>query len=215
MAEHDATQVWEETKKVLLDKLPFNLSIFDAFNACTPITIDGDTLILGLTTQQMHLAGHLQTPDNRNAILQVLKQKIGPKANYQVIDGQTLAHWQVVKSRQERAEASGQQQLQDRLGRREMVGSVDELSQELYRRHGELKNRQFPQVKARFLAETIPLLVEGEDRIRQQGNLNEDQFIRQFARLLDKLAGMTDVSASLIALEMARYRKAKAARKQG
>lgn len=212
MAELDATQVWEETKKVLLDKLPFNLSVFDAFNACKPITIDDNTLVLGLTTQEMHMAGHLQTPDNRNAILHVLEQKIGPGASYQVIDGQTLEHWKVVKARQERAEASGQQQVQDRIDRRAMVGSVDELSKELYRRHNELKNRQFPQVKARFLAETIPLLVEGEDRIRQQGNLNEDQFIRQFARLLDKLANMTDVGAPIIALEMARYRATRAAR---
>lgn len=212
MAELDATQVWEETKKVLLDVLPFNLAVFDAFNACRPITIDRDILVLGMTTEQMHMSGHLQTPDNRNAINRVLKQRIGPNGTYILIDGQTVAHWQVSKARLQRAEASEQQQAQDRLGRRDLVDSLDELSQELYRRHSELKNKQFPQTKARFLAESIPVLADAEERFRQESNLNEDQFIRQFARLLDKLAGMTDVSATIIALEIARYRRAKAAR---
>jgi len=47
--------------------------------------------------------------------------------------------------------------------------------------------------------------------MRQQSGLNEDQFIRQWARLLDRLAGMTEVGATIIALEVARYRGAKAA----
>jgi len=211
MAELEAAQVWEETKKVLLDKLPFNLGVFDAFNACVPITIDEDTLVLGMTTAQMHMGGHLQTPDNRNAITQVLHQKIGPNAKYILIDGSTVDHWEVAKARHVRAAASEHQQVQDRQGRRTMVDSVDELSQELYRRHGDLKNKQFPQIRARFIAECIPLLADAEERMRQQSGLNEDQFIRQWARLLDRLARWTEVGATIIALEVARYRGAKAA----
>ena len=214
MAELDANQVWEETKKALLDMLPFNMAIFDAFNACQAITIDEGVLVLGLTTDKMHMAGHLRTPDNRNAINQVLAQKIGPNASYNVIDGTTLDEWKVVKERQQRAAESEQQHVQERIGRRAVVASIDEISQELYRRHSELKYRQFPQIKAQFLAECIPVLADAEDKVKEQSGLNDEQHIRQWARLLDKLAGMTDVGATLIAIEITRYRRAKAAKQK-
>jgi len=210
----DAEQVWDETKKVLLDTLPFNLAIFDAFNACKAITLDESTLVLGMTTAQMHMSGHLNTPDNRNRITQILAQKIGDGATYVLIDGQTEADRKVAKERLTRAAAADQQKAQERVGRRALVNSLDDLSQELYRLHSELKNRQFPQVKAKFLTDCLPILAQAEVQMRQKSDLSEDQFIRQFARMLDKLAGMTDVSATLIALEISRYQRARKAQQQ-
>lgn len=201
----DAQVVWAKIKQEALAKLEFNLVLADALNAVVPVTVDGNLLVLGFAQGGMHHAGILQGPDKKNLIERVLRQESGAPMTHQFIDGTTLQDWEFVKARQQRASAHTEAGFSERKQQSSASASVDELIQELHRRYNAVEGRGFPQMKAKWLLDLIPSLVNLEEKLKG----NDELFYRQYARVIDKVASLLDIPAVVIALELEKYKRSR------
>ena len=202
----DAEAVWVKMKREAVAKLDFNLVLADALNAVVPITVDGNMLVLGFAAGGMHHSGILSVPDKKNLFEQVLRAEGGPQMNYQFIDGTTVEDWEFVKQRQARASTHTEAAIAGRKQATTSVSTVDDLIQELHRRYQGVEGRGFSQIKAKWLLDLIPTLVNVEEKLK-----SDEQFFRQFARVIDKVSSLTDIPAVTIALEIERYKRSKSA----
>lgn len=207
MATTDVNRVWDIVKKEFFNRMDFSLVVSDALNAAVPISVDGDQFVLGFSGKQFHNAGLLQTPERRNTIEKILEAGFKRPMRLVIIEGTTVGEWETFKAREARAREKAMEEFAAKQQAFQTKMSLDELAQELYRRHGTVAGRQFPHIKAQFLLECIPLVAEAEEAVRNSEEFNEDTFNRELARVLDKLGGMTDVPASVVALELAHYKE--------
>jgi len=206
-AEETAVKAWEATKKILLDKMPFNMVVYDAINAAVPITIDGNVLILGISNEQLHQKGLLDTPDQRNVIEATLSQLFKREFTYEVIAGTTLDDYRLVKERRAQAAEVAQRKASEEIQKRGVRRSIDAVTGEIQQRYSRVEYRQFPQHQARFLRDCLPLLVSTLDELEESGQAGSDEVERQLARLYDKLSVWTNMPAAVIALEVERLRE--------
>ncbi len=79
-------------------------------------------------------------------------------------------------------------------------GPWDEFLQHLHRQYQELPRRQFPQVKAHFLREALRGLINLEETQKFETGANEEQLERAVARILKRLASISDLSAVMVAI---------------
>lgn len=203
----DVNAVWEKVKEGTFQRIPFRANVMDTFHAATPITVDGDTLVVGFGPAEYHMSGLLRTPDTKNAIESTLQEMAKRRMVLEVIDGTTIEDWTRVRERRSISQQSQLKEAQQRMESRSTKGSFDDLREELTRRHGVVEGRQFPQVKARFLLDTLPLLVETEKSSKADPKVNEDTFNRELARTIDRIASWVDMSPGQVALELERFKR--------
>jgi len=201
----DPQKVWEYTKKKLLDRMPFNLAVMDALNAAVPITVEEKLLVLGLPKDQTHNRGHLETPEQRNMIEQILREALGEGFSFTVIDGTTQEEWEFIRDRRDAAKRAVQEEFAEKRRTSAITRSFTDLSRELAHRQAQMSGHKFPHMKAAFLLDAMPLIRNVENNMKADPNLNDAEFHRQFARVFDKLAVMLDMPASVIAVEYLRY----------
>ena len=201
----EAQAVWAKIKKEAIAKLDFNLVLADALNAVVPVTVDDNLLVLGFAEGGMHHAGVLQAPDKKNLIERMLLAESGVPMTYQLIEGTTIAEWEFVKARQERASAHTEASFAERKQQSAASSSVDELVQDLHRRYSNLEGRGFPQIKAKWLFDLIPTLVDTEEKLKG----NDALFYRQYARVIDKVASLLDIPAVVVALELEKHKRSR------
>ena len=73
--EVNVKELWEQTRQMLHEG-PINRALWDAAATIQPITIDQDTLILGLTAGQIQHASYLETAINKSRLQQILQTLI-------------------------------------------------------------------------------------------------------------------------------------------
>src|SRR5229473_7252982 len=86
------SQVWAETVDKVKDQMS-NRSLWETMEQAVAITIEDDTLILGLASRNYNNAGHLNISENRNAIEKTASQLTGRKLKMRVIEGDTFEDW--------------------------------------------------------------------------------------------------------------------------
>jgi len=204
-ARPEVVSVWEKVKSQTFDHIPFRANLMDAFHAAVPIAIDGDIFVVGFSAAQFHMSGLLRTPDTKNAAESVLRDMAKREIQLEVIEGTTVEEWRSIKERRTISRESQMRDARVRLDNRSTKGSFDSLREELARRHSEVEGRQFPQAKARFLRDVLPLLAETSANVKADPKVNEDTFNRELARTYDRLGSWVDMSASHVALELDRY----------
>jgi len=204
-ARPEVVSVWEKVKSQTFDHIPFRANLMDAFHAAVPIAIDGDIFVVGFSAAQFHMSGLLRTPDTKNAAESVLRDMAKREIQLEVIEGTTVEEWRSIKERRTISRESQMRDARVRLDNRSTKGSFDSLREELARRHSEVEGRQFPQAKARFLRDDLPLLAETSANVKADPKVNEDTFNRELARTYDRLGSWVDMSASHVALELDRY----------
>lgn len=204
-ARPEVVSVWEKVKSQTFDHIPFRANVMDAFHAAVPIAIDGDIFVVGFSAAQFHMSGLLRTPDTKNAAESVLRDMAKREIQLEVIEGTTVEEWRSIKERRTISRESQMRDARVRLDNRSTKGSFDSLREELARRHSEVEGRQFPQAKARFLRDVLPLLAETSANFKADPKVNEDTFNRELARTYDRLGSWVDMSASHVALELDRY----------
>ncbi|NCO33587.1 MAG: hypothetical protein AUJ92_02270 [Armatimonadetes bacterium CG2_30_59_28] len=204
-ARPEVVSVWEKVKSQTFDHIPFRANVMDAFHAAVPIAIDGDIFVVGFSAAQFHMSGLLRTPDTKNAAESVLRDMAKREIQLEVIEGTTVEEWRSIKERRTISRESQMRDARVRLDNRSTKGSFDSLREELARRHSEVEGRQFPQAKARFLRDVLPLLAETSANVKADPKVNEDTFNRELARTYDRLGSWVDMSASHVALELDRY----------
>jgi len=206
-------KIWKEATDVVLLRSDRFGPLNQAMQATLPIGLDGSMLVMTIPGSERHLAGHMETAANHNSILNALELVYGQALEFRLIDGATMEDWLALKAAEGRARASASQRIQDRhqpgggapaaapgAGRIGPEGPWDEFIQRMHRQYQDLPKRQYPQVKARFVRDTLRTLVNMEETQRLEGEVIEDVIDRAVARVIERLAAISDIPPVMIGM---------------
>lgn len=196
-------EVWEETKRKVREGelIP---PLWKALDVSRALALEGDTLIVGVSPVDFHLAGHLEAHENRLLVERALSEVLGRKATFRVIQGTKPSDWEKVKEREELAKATMEARVEARKREADLERLWRRVGDEIHRRLMSTPHRHFPQTKAKFLREVaVPMLAEAEPEARSLAP-SEEMAERQLARAIDRVAELLDVPPAILALEMLR-----------
>jgi tetratricopeptide (TPR) repeat protein len=201
-----ARELHEKVGAIMLQKSDRVSPLLRAWAAATPITVDDDLLVVGFDSVSQHLAGHLQTAGNRSLILDSLAAAAGRKMHFRFIEGVTADEWERVQRMEAQVRRADQEDMQRRMSGEESEAIWERLGEAIHLRHQALRARQFPQVRVQFLLETLPMLLEAEAQALVTPGSTPEGTTRALARAIERVAVLTELPATFVALELLRLR---------
>jgi hypothetical protein len=203
----DIKAIWEGVKKEALKHIEFTFPLSEAFNAAIPLAIDEDGIfVLGFDGANFFRSGMLERPDVRLKLEEILTGGFKRPFALRIIHGTTPEDWTTAKSREQRAAEKREEAYAQMQGTGGAQSSFDELGMDLRRRYGAVEGRQYTQVKARFLLDNVPSILQTEKTVAEREGKGTDAFQRQLSRLIESLALTLDVAPLVVALEIERQR---------
>jgi len=200
----DIQQLWQEVNQLLREGA-VNRPLWDAVATAQPLVLDGDTLVLGLTPQNMRHASYLETDINRARVRQILHARTGRNLDITVIEGTEAGDWERTKERKKAEEERTIGAIRRRASYRGAEAVWGQANEQLSEIFSGSRARAYATVKARLLVKTFPGILAAEQKARQEDPGADDAHQRYLNRLIDRVATYTDVPATVVALEYLRY----------
>lgn len=193
----------------VVDKIKMQImqrTLWQSLEISAPVVIDGNVFVVGFGPGNFHLSGFLTSPEHKNAIETALRELTGVSLTLRVIDGITIQDWMNVKQK----DASMQEMREDARVKRERASAVskswDTLLEQVARSYARTPLRQLPQARATYIQEMIVAISETMDVLMPKGAPLDELAERSLARAIDKIGQLAEVSPTIVALEIARYR---------
>lgn len=196
--------LWATCVERLKDRVN-NRSFWEAIEQTRPITIEDDTLIIGLEPGEYHRASHIQQTATMHAVVNTVKEIFNQPLQVRLIEGTTLEDWEAAKDREARVVAMRQAAVMPR--QTETPGQAenwDALYDQMSRLYANTPHRSLAQGKARYANEALYLLVEAMDYLYPEPP--DENAERSLARILDRIGHMADIPAAVLAFELERLR---------
>ena len=179
-------------------------SFWEALEATQPITIEDDTLIIGLDSPNFNLASHIRQTQAYNAVKNTVAELFGRPLNVRLIEGTTQEDWEATRSREQQAAAA---RAAEGVRREDLTVSHDSweaLIEQVARLYSTFANRSLPQVKARYANEALYAVAEAMDTLYPEPA--DDLTERSLARVLERIATVAEIPAPMLAFELERLR---------
>lgn len=200
----DLNWVWREVRKRVFIKLPFSLGVADAMEAVVPITLTEDAFVCGLSSRNYALAGNLHAVQVRNTIENILRQAANRQIRFELIEGTTLADWQAIQERQQRAHEAVVAMAERQIEEHHYDDVLNQVVTEMRRRITNTPDRMLPPVRAHLMLELVPQLADIEEMLFAGQETHDRR--RSMARAIDRIASFLEVSPFTLALEIERLR---------
>jgi len=200
----DLDWVWLEVRKRVFIKLPFSLNISEAMEQIVPITLDGDIFVCGMASENFLHSGLLNADKVRNTIENILRAAAKRPIHFEIIEGTTLANWQEVKQRRDKAKEAMVAIAEKRVENHHFEDVIIQIIAELRKRITSTPGRVLPQVRARLLLAVLPALADAEDMLFHGEETPDAR--RTMARALERVSTFLEVPPYVLALEVERYR---------
>lgn len=202
----DLGWVWKEVRKRVFIKLPFSLAVADALAAAVPITLDGDTFVVGLASRDYTMGTSITSPVVKNTIENILRQAAGRAISLEVIEGVALSDWEEMHDRRQKAQAALLAMAEQSAGDHHFEDVLNQIVGEIRHRISLVHDRPLPQVRAGLVLDIAPSLCDAEDMLfGDEGHSRETR--RAMARVLDRIANFLEVPPVTLALEVERHRR--------
>lgn len=170
-------------------------TLYRALDALMPVTIEGETVVLGLPHADYQLAGHLNAPNVRRWIEQYLAEAYGFQPNVVIIEGTTLADWQLHLRKQEELKKLAEQTARKQTQTTRAYTTWETLYEQVGRKFAETPGRSLAINRARYLREVIQMVKEALQKLP----LESEQDERQLNRVIERIATNAEVPATLVA----------------
>ena len=202
----DLGWVWREVRKRVFIKLPFSLGIADALEAVTPITLEGDHFVVGLSAAQYPMASQLSAQTVKNTIENILRQAAGRPIHFEVIEGTSVEDWQSLVERRQKAQEAVIAMASARAEEHHFEDVLNQIVGEIRHRVSQVQERMLPQVRAGLMLDMVPSLADAEEMLFQDSETRESR--RAMSRAIDRIATFLEVPPLTLALEIERHRRA-------
>ncbi len=196
--------LWANCVERLKDRIN-NRSFWEAIELTEPVTIEGDALIVGMEPENYGRASIVQQVANLHIVNEVVEQFFGIPLKVRLIEGNTLADWELVRERDARAQvmrSSVPTQRETSAGHGDLTW--ESVIEQISRLYAAAPHRALPQGKARFANEALYLLVESMDGLYPDDA--GDHAERSLARVLERIANASEIPAAVLAFELERLR---------
>lgn len=196
--------LWANSVELLKDRIN-NRSFWEALEATHPITIENDTLIIGLDSANFNRASHIQQSAHFNAIVRAVEERFNQPLKVRLIEGSSVADWEATKEREARLAALKQSPSVTNVPIPSALSdSWETLSERIARIYSGMPNRSLPQGKARYANEALYTLVEAMDTLYEEEG--DETTERSLARILERIATASEIPAPVLAFELERLR---------
>jgi hypothetical protein len=193
--------LWKQASDQVKDRVT-HMSLWLTMEQAVGLVIEDDTLILALPSRSINRASYLLSPEHRNAIEKALSRSAGRAMAFRVIEGESVADWEIVKKREDRVRAM-REAAYDRDDRKvERAQSWDEVVEGAARAWSACNLRALPQTKARYVRAMANVIVEAIERLCPSGP--DEASERLIAKVIDRVATNADVAPTVVALEIER-----------
>jgi hypothetical protein len=196
-------QVWQQTVSLCKDRVN-SRSFWEALEQAVAITIEDDTLIIGLRPEIFNLAGHLNVSEHRNAVEQAAGSILGRRVSLRIIEGDTMADWLNRKARDARVAAHREATYERRDQQMAEAQSWDSLYDYVARAYSGTPLRSLPQSRARYTTEMVYVIAEAMDQLYPERP--DENTERLLARVIDRVATNVELPSTLVAMEIERLR---------
>lgn len=193
----DLAETWREVLPEVRKGVT-GVGVWQALNACRPITLDEGTLVMGVPFEVSELAGHLRIPLTKRLIEQHMGSKLGREVVLRVIEGLELDDWLTVKRRDEEAKRLQRQAMEKVRQEASARASWEATFDALARKHASIPNKSLPQNRAKFFHEAVALIAETWREMPKDDELAE----RNYARCLERVAQYTELPSTFVALKV-------------
>src|SRR5205807_5032293 len=126
-----------------------------AMEAATPLTLNGDELILGYDPGEMHQSGLILDHRHRNVIEQIIEAASHRRLKLRVIPGQTLEDWNLAQQTEIEGARLQQQAREQFLKTAEAGQTWEAVGEQLVRRFAGIPHRGLTSVQGRFLSDAV------------------------------------------------------------
>ncbi|MDI6827311.1 MAG: hypothetical protein QME62_02370 [Armatimonadota bacterium] len=186
-------------------------TLWEALENAVPVTIDEGQFIVGFAPGSFHLSGNMTTSEHKMAIENAIRQFTGQPLTLRIIEGTSLQDWAHAKAKDQRMaalrDAAYQKQQQEKATAKSWEGLLEYVS----RRYANTPLRTLPQAKAKYIEEVVRTISETMDELMPDSDDADDDADelaeRSLARVLEKVATLTEVPSAIIALELRRFRR--------
>jgi hypothetical protein len=172
-------------------------TLWRSMEGARPLTIEEDDLILGYQAGLSMQAGVMMDVQNKNLIEQVLESATRKRLRLRLIDGETLADWELYK--QQQVEAKRLQEQSRAQFKQQMEAGItwDAVAEQLVRKYSATTNRGLSSVQGRYLDEAVTSLADAYGRLMPETPNEQEE--RAYSRALDRVSERAMVPSSLIA----------------
>ncbi|HIE50930.1 MAG TPA: hypothetical protein EYP85_04155 [Armatimonadetes bacterium] len=201
--------LWEEIKRRVKDA-EMNRPLWSALDAAKVVTLEGTTLVIGFEPHEYHLAGHLETAQNRNLVDRILQTVATKPLQMVIIEGTRMEDYQAHKAREEAMREAARKEREQYRERHDSGRILGDLGYQFHHRYSNLPHRSLVQMRAKFLLESLADLAQAEEEIKKVEDETEEAKLRQMSRAIERLASLVDMPPVLVALEFERYKHQRA-----
>ncbi|MBN9501741.1 MAG: hypothetical protein BGO01_15285 [Armatimonadetes bacterium 55-13] len=193
----DVAEIWAKSLPVIKQGVT-GVGIWTALNTCKPLLVENGMFVLGLPHEDSELAGHLKLASTKRLIEQTIAPYFDGPMTLRVIEGTTLADWDLEKRRDAEKQRLNQQSMEKLRAELQARSSWDQIYDQLSRKYAAVSNKSLPQNRARFFEEGVELIAEARKGQTSFDDLGE----RNFARCLERLAQYAEIPSALVAREV-------------
>ncbi|MCS7208021.1 MAG: hypothetical protein NZ874_00425 [Fimbriimonadales bacterium] len=169
-------------------------TLYRALDALQLVTIEGDTVVLGMPHEEYQLAGHLNAPSVRKWIEQFIEEAYAIRPQLVIIEGVTLQDWQLYQRKQAELRRLSEQSARKRETETRTYTTWEAVYEQAGRKFAEISGRSLASSRARYLNEMIEFVREALQRIPIETEADE----RQLNRVIERIATNADAPAALV-----------------
>jgi hypothetical protein len=200
----DAHKIWLEAAERVKDRV-IAPTLYRALELGVGITLDGDYFVLGFSSPDLPMAGHIRSAQHLPTVEQCLSEVIGRKVRLRIIEGTTLQAYEEWK----RIQSLAEQRRTAMSTRREMERQIeevwDDVAERITRGYAALPLRQLAQSKGLFIMDAFKMINEAVNRLNYTHEADEIHK-RALSRVFERLATVVEVPSAILAYEFFKLR---------
>lgn len=170
-------------------------TLYRALDALQLVTIEGETVVLGMPHEEYQLAGHLNAPTVRKWIEQFIEEAYAIRPQLVIIEGTTLQDWQLYQRKQEELRRLSEQGVRKREYESRTYATWDAVYEQVGRKFAETPGRSLATNRARYLNEMIDFVRDALQRIPVETEADE----RQLNRIIERIATNVEAPSAIVA----------------
>jgi hypothetical protein len=193
----DPKAIWGQVTEAVKQRLVMP-SLWRAMERGVPLLINGNELVIGYAVEQTTDSHLVMDTRYKNVIEQCIAASAPQPLVLRAIVGTTLEDWeQILEVEREavRMRAAGRQEAVARSTDATWDGVWDQLG----RRYSTLSSRQSPALQGEFLDYCVDELAKAYPKLMGSAGEPPEAEVRNYGRVLDRIADRTAVPAPLIA----------------
>ena len=205
ISQQQAIEVWKIAQEKVKDRV-IAPTLYIALEKGVGITVEDDQFILGFSSADSPMAGHLHSAQYLAIIEQAISEVLNKRVRLKTIDGTTLVEYENQKRIYAAREATAQTISAQRAHDRQIAQAWEEVTEKITRGYAKLQQRQFAQNRAKFVRWGLGIVHEAVVKFEYTDE-SDDAHKRAFARMFEKFATTINISSTWLAYEYFRLRE--------